>query len=173
MIESIDPSSEVSEPQVTIRSATAVDVPELLAMVRELADYEKALPEVLATEDSLRRSLFAERPAVFAHLAEVDGTIVGMAIWYLAYSTWLGSHSLYLEDLLVRPEHRGSGTGRLLLQRLAQICLERGYHRLEWWVLDWNTPARGFYDSLGADALTEWVPYRLSGPALAALARPR
>lgn len=157
---------------VTIRSATPEDVPELLAMVRELADYEKALTQVLATEDSLRLTLFAERPAVFAHVARVDGAIVGMAVWYLSYSTWLGSHSLYLEDLFVRPDHRGSGTGRLLLQELAQICVERGYQRLEWWVLDWNSPARGFYDALGADALTEWIPYRITGPDLAALAGP-
>lgn len=155
-----------------VRTATPDDVPELLAMIRELAEYEREPDAVAATEEHLHRTLFAEQPAVFAHVAEVDGAVAGMVIWFLSYSTWLGTHSLYLEDLYVRPEHRGSGTGRLLLQTLAGLCLERGYQRLEWWVLDWN-PARGFYDALGADALTEWIPYRVSGEALARLAEPR
>jgi GNAT superfamily N-acetyltransferase len=93
-----------------------------------------------------------------------------MAVWFLNYSTWLRSHNVYLEDLFVRPEHRGSGLGRRLLQELAAICVQRGYDRLEWWVLGWNEGARGFYHSLGAEALTEWVPYRVSGEALARLA---
>jgi GNAT superfamily N-acetyltransferase len=155
----------------TVRPATPDDVPELVAMIRELAEYERALPEVHATEEHLRRTLFADPPAVFAHVAEVDGAVAGMAIWFLSYSTWLGAHNLYLEDLFVRPEHRGGGTGRLLLHTLATICVQRGYPRLEWWVLDWN-PARGFYDALGADALTEWIPYRVDGDALARLAEP-
>ncbi len=155
-----------------VRPATPEDVPELVAMIRELAEYERSLPEVEATEAHLHRTLFAEAPAVFGHVLEVDGEVAGMAIWFLNYSTWLGSHSLYLEDLYVRPAHRGSGAGRLLLQTLAAICVQRGYRRLEWWVLDWN-PARGFYDALGAEALTEWVPYRVSGEALARLAVPR
>ena len=157
---------------VTVRPATAADVPELVAMIRELAEYERALPEVEATEEHLRRTLFGEHPAVFAHVAEAGDEVAGMAVWFLSYSTWLGTHNLYLEDLFVRPEHRGSGAGRLLLQTLAGICVERGYPRLEWWVLDWN-PARGFYDTLGARALTEWIPYRDDGPALARLAEPR
>jgi GNAT superfamily N-acetyltransferase len=159
-------------PVTTVRPATPDDVPELLAMIRELAEYERALPEVHATEEHLQRTLFADQPAVFAHVAEVDGAVAGMAIWFLNYSTWLGTHSLYLEDLYVRPEHRGGGTGRLLLQTLAGICLERGLPRLEWWVLDWN-PARGFYDALGARALTEWIPYRVDGEPLARLAEAR
>jgi GNAT superfamily N-acetyltransferase len=155
----------------SIRPATPDDVPEILAMIRELAEYERALHEVDATEEHLRRTLFAEPPAVFAHVAETsDGRIAAMAVWFLNYSTWLGSHNVYLEDLYVRPEHRGSGLGRRLLQTLAAICVERGYDRLEWWVLDWNETARGFYSSLGAEALTEWVPYRVSGEALARLA---
>jgi GNAT superfamily N-acetyltransferase len=157
---------------VTVRPAIAADVPELVAMIRELAEFERALHEVEATEEHLQRTLFGDRPAVFAHVAEVGDQVAGMAIWFLSYSTWLGAHNLYLEDLFVRPEHRGSGTGRLLLQTLAGVCVERGYPRLEWWVLDWN-PARGFYETLGARALTEWIPYRVDGDALARLAEPR
>ncbi len=154
-----------------VRPATPDDVPELVAMIRELAEYERALPEVEATEKHLHGTLFADEPAVFAHVLEVDGEVAGMAIWFLNYSTWLGAHNLYLEDLFVRPQHRGGGAGRLLLQTLAEICVQRGYRRLEWWVLDWN-PARGFYDTLGARALTEWIPYRVSGDALERLALP-
>jgi GNAT superfamily N-acetyltransferase len=154
-----------------VRPATPGDVPELVAMIGELAEYERARHEVEVTEAHLHATLFAEAPAVFGHVLEVDGEVAGMAIWFLNYSTWLGAHSLYLEDLYVRPQHRGGGAGRLLLQTLAEICLQRGYRRLEWWVLDWN-PARGFYDALGAQALSEWVPYRVSGQALERLAHP-
>ena len=155
-----------------VRPATPDDVPSLVAMIRELAEYERALPEVEATEEHLHRTLFAAEPAVFGHVLEVDGEVAGMAIWFLNYSTWLGAHNLYLEDLYVRPQHRGTGAGRLLLQTLAAICVERGYRRLEWWVLDWN-PARDFYAALGAEALTEWIPYRVSGEALVRLSQPR
>lgn len=158
---------------LTIRPVTPGDVPEIAAMIRELAEYERSLDEVVANEADLARALFAEAPAVFGHVAvTADGSVAGMAIWFLSYSTWLGTHNLYLEDLYVRPEHRGSGAGRGLLETLAGICLDRGYGRLEWWVLDWNESARGFYSSLGAEALTEWVPYRASGAALRGLARP-
>jgi len=158
---------------LTIRPATPEDVPQILAMIRELAEYERALHEVVATEEHLRRTLFSEVPAAFGHVAvAADGRVAGMAVWFLNYSTWLGSHNLYLEDLFVRPEHRGGGVGRRLLQTLAAICVERGYERLEWWVLDWNESARGFYSSIGAEALTEWIPYRVSGTALARLAGP-
>jgi GNAT superfamily N-acetyltransferase len=160
-----------ASPVATVRPATPDDVPELVAMIRELAEYERSLHEVQATEEHLHRTLFAATPAVFGHILEVDGAVAGMAIWFLNYSTWLGAHSLYLEDLYVRPEFRGGGSGRLLLQTLAEICVRRGYPRLEWWVLDWN-PARGFYHAVGAEALTEWIPYRVSGPALDELARP-
>lgn len=156
---------------VSTRPATVEDVPEILAMVRELAEYERALHEVSATEEHLRSTLFADDPKVFGHLAVADGTdqVVGMAIWFLSYSTWLGAHNLYLEDLYVRPGARGTGVGRLLLRTLAEICVERGYPRLEWWVLDWN-PAREFYAAIGAGALTEWIPYRVDGDALRRLA---
>ena len=144
---------------VRVRLAVPDDAVEIAAMIRELADYERALTEVVATEDDLQRTLFAADPAVFAHVAETaDGGLAGMAVWFRSYSTWLGTHNLYLEDLFVRPEHRGAGVGGLLLRTLAGICVERGYARLEWWVLDWNTPARDFYAALGAEALTEWIP---------------
>ena len=148
-----------------IRPAVPADVPLVLAMIRELAEFERALDEVKATEEGLRSTLFAERPAAFCHIAEYDGQPAGVAIWFLNYSTWLGNHGLYLEDLFVRPDFRGRGIGLALLAELANICVERGYPRLEWWVLDWN-PARGFYESIGAQALTEWIPYRLTGHQL-------
>ena len=164
-----DDLATAQPPHTVVRPVTPADVPEIVAMIRELAEYERALHEVQATEEHLHRTLFADEPAVFGHVAEVDGAVAGMAIWFLNYSTWLGVHNLYLEDLYVRPQHRGSGTGKLLLQTLAQTCIQRGYARLEWWVLDWN-PARGFYAAIGADALTEWIPYRVSGEALTSLA---
>ncbi len=158
---------------VTVRAARPGDVPEVLAMIRELAEFERALHEVEATEELLHRTLFADDPAVFGHVAVGgDGRLAGMALWFLNYSTWQGSHGLYLEDLYVRPAHRGQGVGRLLLQTLAAVCVERGYPRFEWWVLDWNESARGVYDAIGAEALTEWVPYRVSGAALRRLAGP-
>lgn len=164
-------NGSVSKADVTVRPVQPGDVPELLTMIRELADYERSLDEVHATEEHLRRSLFADAPAVFGHVAvTADGRVAGMALWFLSYSTWLGAHGLYLEDLYVRPEHRGSGVGRLLLQTLARICVARGYPRFEWWVLDWNQSARSVYRAIGAEALTEWVPYRVSGEALARLA---
>jgi GNAT superfamily N-acetyltransferase len=155
----------------SVRTATVEDVPEILAMIRELAEYERSLPEVTATEEQLRSTLFGDQPKVFGHVAVEDATgrVVGMAIWFLSYSTWLGAHNLYLEDLYVRPEARGAGVGRLLLRTLARICVERGYPRFEWWVLDWN-PARDFYAAIGADALTEWIPYRVDGEELRRLA---
>ena len=157
----------MSEPTGAVRPATPADVPESVGMIRELAEYEKALDEVVAGEEHLHRALFTGQPAVFAHVAEApDGRVAGMALWFLSYSTWLGSHGIHLEDLYVRPEFRGTGLGDRLLRSLAAICAERGYGRLEWSVLDWNESARGFYASLGAEALTEWVPYRLSGEAL-------
>lgn len=160
--------------QPTVRPAVPADLPEILAMVRDLAEYERSLDQVVATEAHLQRTLFAETPAVFGHVAEApDGRIAGMAVWFLSYSTWLGTHNVYLEDLYVRPEHRGSGVGGALLRALAELCVQRGYDRLEWWVLDWNDSARDFYASLGATALTEWIPYRVSGDALRTLAEGR
>ncbi|WP_354642284.1 GNAT family N-acetyltransferase [Kitasatospora camelliae] len=154
-----------------IRTAAATDVPAIHAMIRELADYEKALQEARATEEQLRDALFGEHPAVFGLIAEDDdsGETVGFALWFRNFSTWRGTHGIYLEDLYVRPDRRGGGHGKALLAELARICGERGYGRLEWAVLDWNEPSIGFYKSLGAVPMDEWTVYRLSDDALAAL----
>ena len=155
-----------------VRPAVVADVPVILRLVHELAEYEKALDEVDTTVDQLSQALFpaGREPAAFAHVAEVDGEVVGCAIWFLSFSTWLGRHGIYLEDLYVRPEHRGGGHGRALLATLAQIAVDRGYGRLEWAVLDWNEPALAFYRSLGAVALDEWTVHRLTGDALRGVA---
>ena len=119
-----------------IRPARAADVPVIYQLIRDLAGYEKALPEVTGTEQDLRQALLADSPAVFVHVAEHDGEVVGFALWFLNFSTWAGQHGIYLEDLYVRPDMRRFGLGRALLAELARICVERGYARLEWWVLD-------------------------------------
>ncbi|MEV8020793.1 GNAT family N-acetyltransferase [Streptomyces sp. NPDC086554] len=154
-----------------IRIATPADVPLIHAMVRDLADYEKALDEARATEEQLRDALFGERPAAFAHIAQDDasGEVVGFSLWFLNFSTWRGVHGIYLEDLYVRPEARGGGYGKALLTELARICVQRGYERLEWSVLDWNEPSINFYKSLGALPQDEWTVYRLTDGALAEL----
>jgi GNAT superfamily N-acetyltransferase len=154
-----------------IRPATPDDVPTILRFIHELAEYERAPHEVVATEDDLRRHLFGERPAVFAHIAEHEGRAVGFAVWFLNYSTWTGRHGIYLEDLYVTPEARGFGYGRALLVELAGIADERGYGRFEWSVLDWNEPAIGFYTALGAARMEEWTVHRLAGEPLHTLAR--
>ncbi len=153
-----------------IRPARPADIGAVHALILDLAEYERGQDQVTATEDDLRAALLAPRPSLFAHVAEAGGEVVGFALWFINYSTWTGRHGIYLEDLYVRPEQRGHGHGTALLAELARICLQRGYRRLEWWVLDWNTPARGFYGSLGATAMDEWTVHRLTGPALAALA---
>lgn len=160
---------------VMIRTATPADVPVIHAMIRELAEYEKALDEARATEEQLREALFGERPAAYAHIAETeDGEPVGFALWFLNFSTWRGVHGIYLEDLYVRPDRRGGGHGKALLTELARICVERGYERLEWSVLDWNEPSIGFYRSLGALPQDEWTVFRLTDAALGELgASPR
>ncbi len=141
-------------------------------MVRELAEYERAPQEVTATETQLRTALFGEAPAVYALIAENDetGEPVGFALWFLNFSTWLGRHGIYLEDLYVKPHARGEGHGRALLTRLAQIAVERGCGRMEWAVLDWNEPSIGFYKSLGAVPMDEWTIFRLTGDSLGRLA---
>ncbi|MFE3602481.1 GNAT family N-acetyltransferase [Streptomyces sp. NPDC059096] len=155
-----------------IRTAVPADVPVIHAMIRELAEYEKALHEVRTTEEQLHEALFGERPAAFAHLAEAeDGEPVGFALWFLNFSTWRGVHGIYLEDLYVRPDRRGGGHGKALLRELARICVERGYERLEWSVLDWNEPSIAFYRSLGALPQDEWTVFRLTDGALDALGR--
>ncbi|MER6978027.1 GNAT family N-acetyltransferase [Streptomyces carpinensis] len=155
-----------------IRAATLADVPVIHALIRELAEYEKAPDEARATPEQLTEALFGERPAAYAHVAEgADGEVVGFALWFLNFSTWRGVHGIYLEDLYVRPEARGGGHGRALLTELARICVARGYERLEWSVLNWNRPAIGFYEALGARPQDEWTVYRLTDEALASLGR--
>ena len=154
----------------SVRRVAAIDVPAVVALVHELADYEHAADECALTEAQLRQALFAERAALFGHVAVVDDVVVGCALWFLNFSTWRGVHGIYLEDLYVQPSHRGSGLGRALLVALAEECAANGYARLEWSVLDWNEAAIGFYRALGAQPLDDWTVFRLSGNALAALA---
>ncbi|MCX5305272.1 GNAT family N-acetyltransferase [Streptomyces sp. NBC_00160] len=150
-----------------IRSAEVSDVPAIHAMIRELAEYEKVPHEARATEEQLREALFGASPAVFAHIAETEGgEVVGFALWFLSFSTWRGVHGIYLEDLYVRPGVRGGGHGKALLRELARTCVERGYERLEWSVLDWNLSAIEFYRSVGAVSMDEWTVNRLTDDAL-------
>ena len=151
---------------MTVRPIRPDDVPAVVGLVRELADYEKAAHEVRLTDQQLHDRLFGEAPALFGHVAEVDGEVVGMALWFLNFSTWRGTHGIYLEDLYVRPAHRGTGLGKELLRTLAGLCVERGYSRLEWWVLDWNTPSIEFYKRAGAVPMDEWTVFRLTDDAL-------
>jgi GNAT superfamily N-acetyltransferase len=178
-----------------IRPARPADVPAVLGLVRDLAAYERAADEVRMTVELLDRGLFGDAPVVSCHVAcrpaagaagataaagaagdglpaghgDSDGDVVGCALWFVTFSTWTGLPGMYLEDLFVRPEHRGEGHGRALLSTLAGVCVERGYARLEWSVLDWNTPAIGFYRSIGAQPQSEWQRWRLSGDPLATL----
>jgi GNAT superfamily N-acetyltransferase len=155
---------------MSVRPVRPGDVPAVVGLVRELADYEKAMHEVRLTEEQLTASLFGDSPALFGHVAEVEGQVVGMALWFLNFSTWRGTHGVYLEDLYVSPGHRGTGLGRELLRTLAAVCVERGYSRLEWSVLDWNTPSIEFYKAAGAVPMDEWTVFRLTDEALSAFA---
>ncbi|MTB71911.1 GNAT family N-acetyltransferase [Arsenicicoccus sp. MKL-02] len=156
-----------------IRPATVDDIPALHRLVRDLATYEREPDAVTATPEDLRIALFPRSadPAVHADVAEVHGDVVGMAVWFLTFSTWTGQHGIWLEDLYVEPEHRGRGLGRRLLEGLAARAVERGGTRVEWTVLDWNAPAIRFYRSLGAEPLEQWRTQRLHGDALARVAR--
>ena len=142
----------------------------MVALVHELAAYERAPDECHLTADQLRAALFRPAPALFAHVAELDGEVVGCALWFLNYSTWDGVHGIYLEDLYLRPAARGEGLGKALLAALAEECVRQGYTRLQWWVLNWNAPTIGFYHSLGATPMDDWTVFRLSGDALTKLA---
>ncbi|WAC22139.1 N-acetyltransferase family protein [Blastomonas sp. SL216] len=155
---------------VTIRSAVPGDEAAILRMVIALAVYEREPDAVKATEASLRATLFGENPQVFAHLAEIEGEIVGLALWFLTYSTWTGAPSLYLEDLFVADTARGTGTGRALLTALAREAKARGCARMDWAVLDWNEKAREFYTHIGAHHSKGWEPWRIEGEALDRLA---
>ena len=154
-----------------IRRIERHDVPTVVALVHELADYEREADSCHLTEEQLDAVLFCDAPALFGHVAEVDGEVVGMALWFLSFSTWRGVHGIYLEDLYVTPAHRGAGYGKALLAHLARRCVDAGHGRLEWSVLDWNTPAIDFYVGLGAVPMDGWTTHRLTGDALAALAR--
>jgi GNAT superfamily N-acetyltransferase len=161
-----------------IRPAVVDDVPRIVELIVELATYEREAASAQATAEQLREALFGPDPAVFCLVAEQDagadgaagGEVVGFALWFLNFSTWLGRHGIYLEDLFVSPAARRAGHGRALLVELARIARERGYGRLEWSVLDWNTPAQEFYAALGAAPMQEWTTWRVTGSALTDLA---
>lgn len=160
----------------TIRPARSADAPALFDLVVELASYEREPDAVETTAEQMTQRFFPPtgEPLVHALVAEDSGgTIIGMAIWYVTYSTWLGRHGIWLEDLFVVESERGSGAGTALLTGLAGIATDRGYGRLEWWVLTWNTPSIGFYESIGAKPMDEWMHYRLDGRRLAELAEQR
>lgn len=156
---------------MTVREIRAPDVPDVVALVHELADYERAASSCTLTAAQLADALFSPSPALFGHVAEIDDRVVGCALWFRNFSTWRGVHGVYLEDLYVQPAHRGAGLGRSLLATLAATCAARGYARLEWSVLDWNEPSIGFYRSIGAVPMDGWTVFRLDGDALAGLAR--
>jgi GNAT superfamily N-acetyltransferase len=153
-----------------IRRAEARDVPEILALIRDLAEYERAPREATATAEDLLRDGFSGAPRFFVELAEWDGRVAGFAFWFFNYSTWQGRPGLYLEDLFVRPAFRGHGIGKALLVHLARLALAEGCGRFQWQVLDWNAPALEFYEALGARRLREWITMRVSGEELARLA---
>ncbi|MDX6265591.1 MAG: hypothetical protein QOD70_331 [Frankiales bacterium] len=154
-----------------IRAAEPTDVPVIRQLVQELAEYEKEPDAVEATEADLHAALFGPDPVASCHVAELDGEVVGFALWYRTFSTWTGRPGLWLEDLFVRPAARGTGLGKALLVTLARVCTEQGWTRFEWWVLDWNESAQGFYRSLGAHEEDGWTTWRLDGDALDRLAR--
>jgi GNAT superfamily N-acetyltransferase len=156
--------------KVTTRPAVPTDSALIYQFVRDLAEYEKLLDAVEATENDMTAALFGENPRAFCDIAELDGQPVGFALWFYNYSTFVGRHGIYLEDLFVRPSARGGGAGKALLAGLARRCVDEKLGRLEWAVLDWNAPSIAFYDSLGAAALDDWIVRRMTGEALARLA---
>jgi len=158
-------------PELVIRMAVPADVPVLLAMVRELAEYERLLPLVTATEADYQRALFGESSHAHAAIAELGAEVVGYMVWFFSFSTFTARSKLYLEDLYVRPAWRGRGYGKAMLADLARRCVEAGLPRMQWQVLDWNAPSIAFYRGLGAEVTSEWLSCTLSGPALGALAR--
>jgi GNAT superfamily N-acetyltransferase len=156
--------------EVCIRPATPDDVPLILTFIRELATYEKLAHEVVANERDMQAALFGERPVIETVIASLDGEPVGYALFFPTFSTFLGKPGLYLEDLYVRPDARGFGVGRNLLEHLARIAVERGWGRFEWSVLDWNEPSIAFYKKMGAKPMDEWTIFRITGQALQKLA---
>jgi GNAT superfamily N-acetyltransferase len=166
-----DDARPYAEPVPYVRQARESDVARIHSLILELATYERSADQVRATPDQLRAALFGAQPAAYALVAEDGDDIVGFALYFRNFSTWEGVHGIYLEDLYVKPEHRGAGHGNALLSSLAALAVERGYARLEWAVLDWNQPSINFYRSLGAVPLDEWTVYRLSGDPLLQVAR--
>lgn len=156
---------------LAIRPAVRSDAAQILAFITELADYERARHEVVASVEDIERSLFDEGSTVHSLICERDGQAIGFAVYFYSYSTWLGRNGIYLEDLYITPEQRGGGAGRDLLRHIAREAVQNRCGRLEWSVLDWNEPAIGFYRSLGAEAQDEWVRYRLDGDKLLAFAQ--
>ncbi|CAG0951416.1 diamine N-acetyltransferase [Phycisphaerales bacterium] len=153
-----------------IRAARPADVPFIVALIRELAEYERAPQEAKATDAMIHDALFGPHPACEALIGEVDGKAEGLALFFHNFSTWTGRRGLYLEDLFVRPSARGKGLGEMLLRKVARIAVERGCPRVEWTVIDWNAPAINFYGKLGAVPLDQWTVHRLSGEALTRVA---
>ena len=151
---------------VEIRTATAEDAALIVRFIAELAAYENLSHEAKATEADIRRDLFGDAPKVFCEIAQWDGKPVGFALWFYTFSTFQGRHGIWLEDLYVDPEARGRGIGKALLKRLARRCVDEGLGRLEWWVLDWNTPSIAFYESQGGALQEEWTRCRVDGEAL-------
>jgi len=149
-----------------IRAATPLDVPSILGLIQELAEYEKLRDSCISTESLVHEALFGIKPSAESVVAELNGEVIGFALFFTNFSTFLGRPGMYLEDVYVKPEYRNRGIGKQILKKLATICLERGYGRFEWSVLDWNEPSIKFYKSLGAVAMDEWTVYRLSGEAL-------
>jgi GNAT superfamily N-acetyltransferase len=155
---------------VPVRVARESDVDRIHRLILDLATYERSADQVRSTPEQLRDALFGPQPAAYALVAEDAGEVVGFALYFRNFSTWEGVHGIYLEDLYVAPEHRGSGLGKALLVALAEIAVQRGYARLEWAVLDWNQPSIEFYRALGAVPMEDWTVYRLAGPALTRIA---
>jgi GNAT superfamily N-acetyltransferase len=153
-----------------IRRAQPGDEVEITAMIYELATFERAVDQCTVTETQMRTALFGPKPTAHAHVAEVDGQVAAGAVWYLSFSTWDGQAGIYLEDLFVRPVFRRRGLARAMLRELASECVANGYTRLAWAVLDWNVDAIALYDEVGGKPLSEWITYRVSGPALSELA---
>jgi GNAT superfamily N-acetyltransferase len=155
---------------ILVRPAQPDDAGLVVRFIRALAEYERLEAEAVATEADIARDLFAPNPRVFCDIAELDNKPVGFAMWFYTYSTFLGRHGIWLEDLFVNPEARGQGVGTAMLRRLARRCLEESLGRFEWAVLDWNAPSIGFYESLGAGIRRDWEHCRLTGDALARMA---
>ncbi len=155
-----------------IRPATIADLADIRRLIVDLAIYEREPAAVTATTEDLRAALFPDggQARAHCHVAEVDGRVVGIALWFLNFSTWLGRHGVYLEDLYVEPEQRGRGIGKAFLAELARLCVDNDWPRLQWWVLNWNSPSIDFYASLGAEPMDEWTVMRVSGDALTRLA---